>query len=64
MTLLGGGEVIGGYIVGFIKDQASNKCAIVSEILLCALGFTIVMLVNSNDKYDYMCYLMAFVWGV
>jgi predicted MFS family arabinose efflux permease len=64
MTLLGAGEVIGGTLVGFIKDKTSNTAAILCEILLCAVGFTIVMLVNSNDKYDYMSYLMAFFWGI
>ena len=34
MTLLGAGEIIGGYLIGTVRDKASNKAAYISQMLL------------------------------
>ena len=43
MTMLGLGEIIGGYIVGGIRDTMGNRAALFAEmvLMLAAVGTTI-----------------------
>lgn len=48
MTLLGAGEIIGGSIIGWIRDKTGNKVAFISEMVLCLCGFACILMTNIN----------------
>ena len=64
MALLGLGEIIGGGLVGFIRDKVGNRLAYFVQILLTIAGMASVLIVNDKNTYDYTSYLMCFVWGL
>lgn len=63
MALLGFGEIFGGQFVGLIKDKIGARIAIIVQMILTCAAFAIVFIVNQNNKYDIMAFVMAFVWG-
>ena len=49
MTMLGLGEILGGYIVGGIRDKLGNRAALVAEMILLVSAVATVMIYNNND---------------
>ena len=64
MSLLGVGEILGGQVIGFIKDKASSRTTIMAQLVLTAAAFALVFAFNVRNKFDYMAYLMVFTWGL
>jgi MFS family permease len=63
MSALGIGEIIGGQIVGVIKDKIGTKITLFVQMVLTAAGFGMVFLINERNKYDLWVWCMCFVWG-
>jgi predicted MFS family arabinose efflux permease len=64
MSLLGAGEIIGGQIIGNIRDRTSNRVAFLSEMVLQISGITLLVVFNERNRFDYLAYIMVFVFGV
>ena len=63
MVLLGVGEIFGGQALGYIRDNSSNKASIVVYLIFCIISFTLTFLFNDKNEFNYLAYLMCFVWG-
>jgi predicted MFS family arabinose efflux permease len=63
MVLLGTGEIFGGQCLGFIRDKMNNRVSLLAEILLCICAYAIVIIYNYNNEFNYLAYIMCFVWG-
>lgn len=64
MTLLGIGEIIGGQLIGNIRDKMNNKVAIIMELVLLVISLTVVVIFNSKNRFNIMAYFMCFLWGL
>ena len=64
MVLYGVGEIIGGQLVGSIKDGIGVKVATVFELCLMAAGSSIILVFNNQNEYGVLAYLMCLVWGL
>jgi len=64
MTLLGAGEIMGGNLVGSVRDRAGNRAALVLELGLVVAGASSVLIFNQHNKFNYLAYLMCFVRGL
>ena len=64
MCLLGAGEIIGGQIIGSIRDRIGNNSAIVALLVLTVIALVVVTILNHNNTFNYMAYLMCFTWGL
>ena len=64
MCLFGAGEVVGGFLVGGIRDRFGNKVCVISLIILTIAAVAFVIAYNQKNKYDYGAYLMCLLWGL
>jgi len=64
MTMLGLGEMIGGGIVGWIRDKTGNKVAFLTEIFLCLISFGCVITLNVLNTWGPLAWVMTFMWGI
>jgi len=64
MTLLGAGEILGGGLLGWVRDKTGNRVAIITEIFLCMIGFACVMILNNQNDFGPLAYIMTFMWGI
>jgi predicted MFS family arabinose efflux permease len=65
MAMLGLGEMIGGYVVGQLRDKFGNASAISAQITLTFLAITSVMTFNRLENFSLnLAYLMCFLWGL
>jgi len=64
MVLLGIGEIVGGQMVGTIKDKVGVKVATGFQILLLIAGTGLILAQNNLNEFGTIAYLMVFVWGL
>ena len=64
LSLLGAGEILGGNIIGPIRDKLGNKFAYVVEIMFLVAAISLVISVNRSNEFGYTSFLMCFVWGL
>ena len=64
MVFLGVGEILGGQIIGSIKDKQGVRIATLFEIGLLLLGTIIVLVFNYLNEFGFLAYLMCLVWGL
>ena len=65
MTMLGLGEICGGYIIGSIRDRLGNRLAVISEMILLVSALSIVIFYNQSDEWSYFkAYGMCLMWGI
>jgi predicted MFS family arabinose efflux permease len=65
MAMLGLGEMIGGYVVGQLRDNFGNATAISAQLTLIFLAVISVMTFNRLDYFNLsLAYLMCFLWGL
>ena len=46
MAILGLGEVLGGHIIGQLRDQIGNKTAIIIQLVITLAAIIVVLLFN------------------
>ena len=64
MIMLGFGEIVGGLIVGKVRDTIGNKPCIFFQILLVAASLFMILRFNNSNDFDYFpAYMMCFLWG-
>jgi len=61
--MLGAGDLLGGVVVGQIRDRFGNKVTIIYNIILIIPSFIIILIVNNTNTYNYTSWLMCFMWG-
>ena len=63
MALLGVGEVIGCFAIGYVVDKFRSKKAILCNLVLISLmmGSTITFIIMF--EFNYMVWIMCFLWG-
>lgn len=63
MVLLGVGEIIGCFFIGYIVDKFGSKKAILCNIFLITLmmGSTFAFIIMF--EFNYMVWIMCFLWG-
>ena len=64
MTLLGAGEMIGGAIIGNIRDYVNNKAAIAANIVLLLISLALMIYINQLNEFNYVTYIWNFIWGL
>ena len=64
MTLLGVGELVGGFFGGQIRDRFGYKAAIIAVLILMIPAFGMIMAVNSSNAYNSTSWLMCLLWGI
>ena len=64
MSFLGLGEILGGQIIGLVRDYKNNKFAIICEMALCAISFIVVLVFNRRNQFNNLAYVMCFAWGL
>jgi predicted MFS family arabinose efflux permease len=64
MALLGVGEILGGQIIGFIRDRRGNFTAYAVETVLLVAAVILVIVFNEENKFGPMAYIMIFMWGL
>jgi len=63
MTMLGLGEILGGGVLGKIRDTCGNKMAFTVLILETLVACGVVLAVNISDNFNALSFVMTFVWG-
>ena len=63
MTMLGVGEILGGGVLGRIRDSCGNQVALIVLIIETLAAIGLVLAVNINDEYNATTWIMTFVWG-
>ena len=63
MTTLGVGEILGGIVLGKIRDALGNKLALIILIIETLVGVGLVIIVNNSNNYYALNWVMTFVWG-
>ena len=64
MIFLGVGEVVGGFLLGYICDKigSKNMCLVNVLIVFTTTGLTYWNLVQM--EYNWVTYLVCFMWGI
>ena len=65
MIFLGGGEVFGSLIIGYIRDHYGYKITLVVEIgLLIAIYATCIIFNALNKWHPSLGFIMCLFWGL
>ena len=64
MIPLGIGEVIGGFILGFILDRWKQKAGITYCIFTTIVAYVIVFLQLAFWEFNVLTFFMTFFWGI
>lgn len=64
MVLLGVGEILGGQIIGYIKDKQGVRMATLFEIGLLLFATITILVFNHLNEFGFLAYLMCLVWGL
>lgn len=64
MTILGVGEIIGGTLIGQIRDRKGYIISLIAQILFLLIGIILIAIVNSKNKFNVNCWIMAFMFGI
>jgi predicted MFS family arabinose efflux permease len=63
MALLGVGEVIGCFVIGYIVDKFGSKTAILCNLLLISMMMSSTIVFIIMFEFNYMAWIMCFLWG-
>src|SRR4051812_13715908 len=64
MAALGGGEILGAILMGFIVDRIGPKKASLVNVVFVIIQTAIVIVYISYGEYNILAYVMTFMWGV
>lgn len=63
MVLFGVGEILGCFYIGFIVDRYGSKAAIFHNLAIMLIMGGITMAFILVYKFNFLAYLMCFIWG-
>lgn len=63
MALLGVGEVIGCFVIGYVVDKFGSKKAILCNLVLICLMMSSTIAFIIMFEFNYMAWIMCFLWG-
>lgn len=64
MVALGGGEIVGAIGMGIVVDKIGTKKSCWINVFLVILQTGAVILYLLLNEYNWIAYLMAFLWGL
>lgn len=64
MVALGVGELVGSITMGIVVDHYGAKWTTILNMIFIGLAATSVVVYISIDKFSWLAFLMAFLWGV
>ena len=64
MMMLGVGEILGGMLVGGIRDAKGYRVAIIVEIILMLAAGALYYILNSATSWSIIGFPMCFMWGI
>ena len=64
MVALGAGEVLGCIFIGQVIDRYGSKIASVINVILIASTTLISLFFLSVNRFNYLAYMMTFLWGL
>ena len=64
MVTLGVGEIVGAVGMGIIVDHIGAKKSCFINAILIVLPTLCILAFIKMDEYNWMAYLMAFLWGL
>ncbi len=64
MVAFGIGEVVGAIIIGIIIDKIGSKKTSIVNILIILILINVTAVSVYSEKYDWMTFLMCFIWGL
>lgn len=63
LTVLGIGEIFGGFYIGYVIDHYGNKAASISNIITVLIQTIAVLAYIVIDEYSWLAFAMCFAWG-
>ena len=63
MSLLGIGEVIGCFVIGYVVDKYGSKKAILCNIVLIVMMMSSTIAFIIMYQFNFMAWIMCFLWG-
>lgn len=64
LILFGVGELIGGASMGYIVDKIGSKLSTLVDALFVGLAGICVFIYITINKFSWLAYLMALLWGI
>jgi predicted MFS family arabinose efflux permease len=64
MVSLGVGEIVGAIGMGIVVDKIGSKKSCIINVVLVILQTGAVILFLLINEYNWIAYLMTFLWGV
>ena len=64
MIPLGVGEVLGGFVLGFIMDLWKQRAGLTYCIFITAVAYTIVFVFVQQWTFNWLTFLTTFIWGI
>jgi predicted MFS family arabinose efflux permease len=64
MVALGAGEIVGSITMGLIVDHIGAKKSSLFNMMFIASATLVVVIYISEDEYNWVAFLMTFLWGV
>lgn len=64
MVLLGVGEILGGQLIAYVKDKTGDKTPFIINIFQTVIAYVFLIAYNERNKFDWLVYVMVFLWGI
>lgn len=63
MVVFGIGELMGCFFIGYIVDKKGSKYAAIIDVVIIAIQTIFTLLFLWVDEFNYLAYIMTFLWG-
>jgi len=63
MVLFGIGEILGCFFIGYIVDKKGSKIAVLVNLCVMALMTTVTLIFIIVFKFNWIAFVMCFLWG-
>lgn len=63
LIALGFGEVLGGLLLGLIIDKIGSKKTSLINFSVIIILISVTILSINSEKYNWLTYVMCFLWG-
>lgn len=63
MVVFGFGELLGCFFIGYVVDKRGSKFASCIDVIIILLMIMVTLLFLSVNKFNFLAFLMTFMWG-